>query len=429
MNAMTAVNLEEGVGALSAPLRAIVEAQLGNTDAIVARALVAMRGAIPDYAHIADASIQLDVRQSVAHNVRMWFNALLSGHPPAALELEPLISFGRRRVHQGVSLQSLLQAFRTGSRVLWDVLLEEAGKDEDIHRELLFKVSPYILYHFDLMGRTIGQAHAEEQQKRARWRDRLQHELCGVIFSHPDDSESFREHTLALGIDANAPHLALALKLAPQPRERITPEAGLDKLMASVCRMLSLEPNHVLRTLRNGHLLLWVPLSPGESVSDSERRVATLCESLPGSGQEITSVGVGLPDTSARGWRRSSEQALRALDIGLRIELAAPVHRYAEVALDDALGSTDNVVRYFDSLMEKLAPEPHLIKTLQAFFEHRQHRKAVAGALNIHPNTLSYRLERIETILAARLDDIGWLSRLHAALRIRQLSHPTTPKT
>lgn len=92
------------------------------------------------------------------------------------------------------------------------------------------------------------------------------------------------------------------------------------------------------------------------------------------------------------------------------------------------MNDTDNVVRFFDSLMERLAPEPHLLKTLQAFFEFRQHRKVVAGALNIHPNTLSYRLERIETILGARLDDIGWLSRLCAALRLRKLSQPIGSK-
>ena len=419
---------EIGVGSLSPALRAIITQQLERSDAIVQRTMQAMRSAITEYAHIEDSAIQLDVQHSVARNVHMWFNALLSGHAPTAKELEPLIVFGRRRVHQGVSLQGLLQAFRTGSRVFWDVLLEDAGDDQDMHRELLFKVSPYILLHFDLMGRTIGQAHAEEQQKRARWRDRLQHELCGVIFSHPDDHESFREHTLALGLDANAAHLALAVRLVSSTSERITPEAGLDKLMASISRVLLLERVTLLRTLRNGHLLLWVPLAAGEAACESERRYAALCEALPGSGQDIIAVGIGLPDTGARGWRRSSEQALRALDLGLRIEPSRTVQRYVEVAVDDALNSTDNVVRYFDSLMDRLAPEPHLLRTLQAFFEHRQHRKVVAGALGIHPNTLSYRLERIETILAMRLDDVGWLARLHSALRLRLLSQPSIGK-
>lgn len=423
---MSSVVTEGGIGELSEPLRKIVEAQLLKTDCIVNRLLLAMRAGIPEYAQIDDAAIRLDVQQSVAHNVRMWFNALLKGEPPSEDELEPLISFGRRRVHQGLTLQSLLQAFRTGSRVLWDVLLEEAGTDQEIHRELLFKVSPYILFHFDLMGRTIGQAHSEEQQKRARWRDRLQHELCGVIFSHPDDAESFREHTLALGLDANATHLAIALRLSEAQRGRITPEAGLDKMMAAACRLLSLQRDGVLRSLRNGHVLLWVPLPAGESASEAERRLAGLFESLPAASTDIARIGIGLPDSGARGWRRSAEQALRALDLGLRLETRRAVHRYLDVALDDALSNSDNVVRFFESLMERLAPEPHLLKTLEAFFEFRQHRKAVAGALNIHPNTLSYRLERIESLLGAQLDDIGWLSRLHSALRLRHISHQVT---
>lgn len=414
--------LEAGVGPLSPRLRGLIGQQLANTEAIVQRALIAMREVIPEYAQIADAAIRLDVQQSVSHNVRMWFNALLRGEPPSADALQPLIAFGRRRVHQGVSLQSLLQAFRTGSRVLWDVLLEQAGDDAEIHQELLFKVSPYILYHFDLMGRTIGQAHAEEQQKRARWRDRLQHELCGVIFSHPDDTDSFREHALALGIDTQVPHLALALRLAPAMRERLTPEAGLDKLMTLVGRTLGVRNDGFLRTLRNGHVLLWLPLSASEPPSEAERRYAELCENLPTQAADLIAVGIGLPDSGARGWRRSADQALRALDLGLRIAPERCIQRYLELALDDALNGSENVVRFFDGLMDRLAPEPQLLKTLQAFFEHRQHRKAVAGALGIHPNTLSYRLERIEAILGARLDEIGWLSRLYAALRLRQLS-------
>jgi sugar diacid utilization regulator len=55
---------------------------------------------------------------------------------------------------------------------------------------------------------------------------------------------------------------------------------------------------------------------------------------------------------------------------------------------------------------------------LEAYFERRQHRKATAAALDIHPNTLNHRFERIENLLGGRLDDIGWLAKLHTALRL-----------
>ena len=170
---MEAAPLETGVGVLSPKLRGIVEALQLNLRAVTERALAAMRVGISDYRHINDPAVQLDVEESVQQNVSIWFAALLSGQQPTAADLEPISAFARRRVHQGVTLQSLLQAFRTGSRVLWDVLLERAEDDRNIHRELLFKVSPYILLHFDLLGQAVGQAYSAEQQKRSRWRDRL----------------------------------------------------------------------------------------------------------------------------------------------------------------------------------------------------------------------------------------------------------------
>jgi len=430
-NPLSATNrdlLDAGVGALSPPLRQMVETLETQSQAIAQRMIVTICGGIAEYGQISETSTLRDVQESVLLNVRLWFSALLSGQPPDGKDLDLLAAYGRRRVHQGVAIQALLQAYRTGSRVLWDVLLETAAGDRPTHDELLFKVSPYILMHFDLIGRTVGQAYAEEQHQRARWRERLQHELCGVIFSHPDDADSFREHALALGLDANASHLALALRMTPAARSRITPEAGLDPLMDSVCRTLGLSRDKVLYTLRNAHLLLWVPMPAGIPASEAEQQLAKLAEQLGSGGHDIAACGIGLPDAGARGWRRSADQAFRALDLGLRLDPQRRAHRYLEIAIDDALQTADNAMRFFEGWMARLAPEPQLIKTLEAFFEHHQHRKAVAGALNIHPNTLSYRLERIENILGVRLDEVGWLTRLHAALRLRQLSAPSTAK-
>jgi hypothetical protein len=33
---------------------------------------------------------------------------------------------------------------------------------------------------------------------------------------------------------------------------------------------------------------------------------------------------------------------------------------------------------------------------------------------------LNHRLERVETLLGARLDEAGWIAKLHIAVRLRQ---------
>jgi DNA-binding PucR family transcriptional regulator len=99
---------------------------------------------------------------------------------------------------------------------------------------------------------------------------------------------------------------------------------------------------------------------------------------------------------------------------------AEPVSRYSDVVLNDVVAGVENVTRYFDALIERLILEPPLLPTLEAYFERRQHRKATAAALDIHPNTLNHRLDRIEKLLGAQLDDVGWLAKLHTALRLHR---------
>jgi DNA-binding PucR family transcriptional regulator len=54
------------------------------------------------------------------------------------------------------------------------------------------------------------------------------------------------------------------------------------------------------------------------------------------------------------------------------------------------------------------------------YLELRQHRKAVAHALNVHPNTLDNRLQRIETLLGGSFNDVSWLAMLNTALQLRR---------
>ena len=79
----------------------------------------------------------------------------------------------------------------------------------------------------------------------------------------------------------------------------------------------------------------------------------------------------------------------------------------------------DGALNYLLSLIDELAGEPEIIATLETFFANRQRRKVTAAALDIHPNTLDHRLERVENITGAKLDDAAWIARLEIALKLR----------
>jgi len=413
-------------GPLSPRLRTLVEAQLAEHGAIIQRMVQCMDAQIGDYRQLADPAIKIDIQDSLDYVLQLWLRGLLDDRWPSALDLEPLVAYGRRRVHQGISMESLMQAARSGARLLWEETLKRAESDSALMPELLYRLSPRLLAYFDLVGQTLADAYAEERRERLSWRDRLRYELCRLVFNNPEDVDGFRSRMSALGMDSSALHVGLALRMRSGDGLAF-PDSRLNLLFTAIRRLLESDSEALLRTVRHGHLLIWAPLLAGESLIEGEARLAAQMQALLRANAGVAAIGLGLPDSGPRGWQLSAEQALKALDLGARLEPQQVLHRYFDFALYDALSQSDNVWRFHECLIERLSREAHLTRTLEAYFEHRQHRKAVAGALDIHPNTLSYRLERIETILGARLDEVNWQSRLHAALRLRRLHNKTDP--
>jgi carbohydrate diacid regulator len=416
----------KGALKLSRELRQLVASLHADLSWQTKRMIEAERQAIGEYAAVADDALAGDVFEATMAHARIWYESLLAGHPLTPEEMAPFAEIGRRRMRQGFHLPSLLHAIRLASIVLWNVLIEASRKNTEVRDELLFKVSPHLLQHFDLLSQAVASGYVEEDRQRARWHEQLKHELSSLLFTRPDDLPRFRELTRALDLDAAAPYAALAVRFADGQR-RGEPErpAEMDALLEHAAAALEVPLPRIMNSFRHGLLLLWLPVSAADPMLQQEQQLAQRAGALLDKDLAVSAVGVGLPAAGPAGWRESADQALQALELGRSVGSADAVLRYTELALDGAVRGSPGLGRYLESLIERLAAEPALLETLDAFFHHRQHRKACAAALGIHINTLSYRLERIESLLGAQLDTPSWLARLHAALRLRrgQLRH------
>ena len=408
---------------LSARLRALVTQIRGESADHAEQTLEVIQAQIPDYARMRDPALKREVLDMIVFTHQVCLLELLELRLPTAAALTPTTALVRRRVHQGVPLPSVLQAFRVGFRVVWDVMLARAQTDPQMREELLFKVSPIFMDLGDLLAQTLTATYAEEMQQRGRWRDRVRHELCGILYTDADNVEGFRERALSLGLDPSAPHLALALGMPELKAAADEQQLELDRTLSRAARILGAEPESLLRTLRPGYLLLWMPVPMGGGLP-AERTVAAQARALIDAGCGVDAVGIGLPEAGAAGWRRSADQALAAIEIGSHFQQGGAVYRYSDVALEHTVMESPVLTRLLQSRLEQIDAKPMLLETLRAWFEHGPHRKAVAAALKIHPNSLAYRIECIEAILEERLDDLRQLSRLHLALRLRQLSLP-----
>jgi purine catabolism regulator len=142
-----------------------------------------------------------------------------------------------------------------------------------------------------------------------------------------------------------------------------------------------------------------------------------------------TLVGAGVPvrvalgravDTPSR-LVESRSDALLALDFLNRT--AAPggrVLRFEDFGLVDALLSAADPAELrarVDLVLEPLRDHPQLLETLVAYLAADQNVNAAAEALHVHPNSLRYRLGRVEDLLGRSVRSPATLADLYVALR------------
>src|SRR5690606_15087373 len=82
----------------------------------------------------------------------------------------------------------------------------------------------------------------------------------------------------------------------------------------------------------------------------------------------LVQAGIGTPAIGAHGWHHSLEQAGQAIDLGQRLRPERRLHFYSSVALDATVIASPAMAASLQELVDRLAAEPQLLETLQAYF-------------------------------------------------------------
>lgn len=149
--------------------------------------------------------------------------------------------------------------------------------------------------------------------------------------------------------------------------------------------------------------------------------------------RSVVAVSDGLPATQAGLGRRiahlssvsdSYHDAQLAIQTLRRTSQKAQIMSYEDFDFATRLFSDVGMARMAAWSREFLQPleqrEP-LLEGLTAFFEHSQNMNAAADALNIHHNSLRYRLAKVESLLDVNLREPAAISSLFLALAAREL--------
>ncbi len=248
-----------------------------------------------------------------------------------------------------------------------------------------------------VLGRARRVAVLEERNARAQLLQRLAHAEI-----EPIDIDRLRIFGIAVAGGLRAVSLA--------------PPAGAERHPARLAEVLEEE-------LARGHVphLLWPTDDDVLLLADEQGlNVDALLAATRDAGQAVV----------ASSGRRVSEvdeipASIHDARVGLAGLLRGGAHSGAAISVEDfdvaewlvseANGSAGHRA---DRALSRLREHPEMYETLVAYLRADLKVKATAAALNLHPNSLRYRLSRIEQILDRPLDSVASIVDLYLALLI-----------
>ena len=141
---------------------------------------------------------------------------------------------------------------------------------------------------------------------------------------------------------------------------------------------------------------------------------------------DTISIGIGRHHPSVAGLARSRQDARAALTLGRRFCGSVGVYCLDRLGIAAFIGVPDEStkIELATLLLSPLDHEPELLETLAVFFQQDCCSSTAASSLNVHRNTLSYRLEKVASLTGLnprRFDDavqirLALMIRHHSAL-------------
>lgn len=189
------------------------------------------------------------------------------------------------------------------------------------------------------------------------------------------------------------------------------------------------DPTDVLWRVRNANVEI---VLPDHMVLADETLPNQLRDSLQQSLQQhqvsdVISVGIGRYAEGMQGIRRSHQDARQSLSLGRRLYGSGHVTDYDELGIYRLILAAEALPEmrtFHDESLANLIEydrlhNSNLVQTLEAFFQANCSPKEASSILQVHRNTVLYRLERIAEITGQDLDDSDVRLRLHLALYVR----------
>lgn len=329
---------------------------------------------------------------------------------------------GRRRAEQGVPLDTVLQAYRRGGRVLWQVMAEHlrvrAGRESD-SRDIELDMASGVWETIDRYSVAMADAYRIAQLELQSRQDTRRVALFEALLDgRADDPAVASAAAAALGVPPVDRYVVVVAAQAPAPPPHLSPVLETQG-MWSYWRPRSGRYAGIVRLPRRDGPAGRAAARAG---GGTDRAVRALLAAL----RERTGATAGVsPEferlSQAGRALRLAEQTLRTLTVGSG-EVAVFDDRLAQVLLSGRTDIAERIVTvHLGPVLATGGERAALLTTLRAWLDHGCSASRAADQLYCHRNTVLNRIGRIAE-LTGRSSESGE-ARLGWALALRALPY------
>lgn len=388
--------------------------------------IAAIAGEVPDYARAMEGRFGEVVRFGVEVALNRFVDVLGGAAPKSeSSSRDTYVRLGAGEYRAGRSLDALLAAYRVGAKIAWRRFVE-AGTRAGFAPDALYDLGEAMFAYIDEISAESAAGFAEAQSDAAGESQRRRRALVRLLAQEPPAAEE-TVRTAAQAAGWSLPRLLAAVVAgeAAEPERtdeldgraarlarRIGPGA-VGAAVGGIAIVMLPDPEgpgrrKALEAALNGDLAALGPSVAWPEAATSLRRAAAafrLAESgrlgecaadAPSSGQSGTSpAGRSCPNLVV------AVEHLPALLLAAEPALAADLARSRLAPLDGLAGG----------------PRERLVETLRAWLDRPGQVQAVAAELDVHPQTVRYRLKQLRELFGERLEDPEARFELALALR------------
>ncbi|MEV4644348.1 helix-turn-helix domain-containing protein [Saccharopolyspora sp. NPDC049357] len=349
---------------------------------------------ILDYRGLDRNTLYGDVLPTAQRNVEELLTALREERAFTEATLDGLRRSAVRRVHQGVSLEALLHAYRVWGQVVWQEVLAVTDTNVAEGRECALEIAGRVMSYVDTVSVAVAQSYLDEVTGVLGDREAMRRDLLEALISGSPLNERMRQRLRTSALDVDGQYaVVLARSLQPLGDDR----QSLRNARVGARRHLRPSSSPILVGIREDEVVTIYPVADNDEYSALVAEARQWAVELSG-----FAVGVGRPHQAADGIASSYAEAEEAVRLG-----SAGGHPHAttftEVLLDHLVSSSPHLDTLHDETIGRLQAydrtrNAQLALTLRVYHEHGFSLARSAAQLNVHPNTVVYRLRRIHKL-------------------------------